>query len=335
MILYIFKRILLFIPTLIAITLVTFAISRLAPGDPAEMKAGLSGENQRSDRAVSEAMLKQIREQWNLDKPLYMQYLIWAKGMFTLDFGKSYKDNKPVMPKIAERIPITIFMSFIAVVLAYIIAIPIGIYSATHPGSWLDRFLTTTLFGLYSLPNFWIATLMFIYVCVGGGYLDWFPSSNLHSIDYSEDWSWFDKTNDLLWHLVLPMIVYTYSSFAYISRQMRTSMLEVIRQDYIRTARAKGLKEKVVVFKHALRNSLIPIITLLAGLLPGLIGGSIIVESIFTIPGMGKLALEALTERDYPIIMGELTLSAILTMIGVLVADILYSAADPRISLDK
>jgi peptide/nickel transport system permease protein len=362
---YIIKRVLLFIPTLIAITLVTFGISKLAPGDPLELKVGLSGENQRADRVLSKASYEQLRKQWNFDKPIWYwtlfdtlkntngellpnieqitfrwnglenQYHLWAKKALLFDFGKSIKDNKDVLPKIWERVPITLLMSIISIILSYLIAIPIGIYSATHPGSWLDRLLSTSLFALYSLPNFWVATLMFIYVCIGGGYLDWFPSSNLHSIDYSDSWSWFEKTNDLLWHLVLPMIVYTYGSFAYISRQMRTAMLEVVRQDYIRTARAKGLKEKTVIFKHALRNSLIPIITLLAGLLPGLLGGSIIVESIFTIPGIGKLAFEALTERDYPVIMAELIISAVLTMIGVLFADILYSVADPRIAFDK
>jgi peptide/nickel transport system permease protein len=144
-----------------------------------------------------------------------------------------------------------------------------------------------------------------------------------------------EKAQDVLWHLALPMLIYTYGSFAYISRQMRGSMLEVIRQDYIRTARSKGLSERTIIFKHALRNSLIPIITLLAGLLPALIGGSLIVEYIFTIPGMGQLAYQALLERDYPIIMGELTISAILTMLGVLLADILYSVVDPRIAFSK
>jgi peptide/nickel transport system permease protein len=252
-----------------------------------------------------------------------------------LDFGKSFKDNKPVIDKIMERVPITILMGLISVMLAYLIAIPIGIYSATHPGSILDRTSTAVLFMLYSLPQFWIATLGIIYLCRGSGFIELFPAANLHSVDYSESWPFWDKAVDLLWHLALPMIVYTYASFAFISRQMRGAMLEVIRQDYIRTARAKGLSERVVVYKHALRNSLIPIITLLAGLLPSLIGGSIIVEQIFSIPGMGQLAIQALNERDYPIIMGELTLTAILTLVGVLLADVLYSVADPRIAFSK
>lgn len=332
---YIFKRILLFIPTLIAITIVTFGISRLAPGDPAELKAGVGGENQSTDRQMTAEIVQKIREQWNLDKPLPVQYWLWLKGLVTFDFGRSFKDNAPVIGKIMERMPITILMSLISVVLAYIIAIPIGIYSATHPGSALDRIMSTTLFGLYSLPNFWIATLAIIFFAQPDYGMNWFPPAGLYSNEYTSDWSFLQKTLDLLWHLTLPMIIYTYSSFAFISRQMRGSMLEVVRQDFIRTARAKGLPERAVIFKHALRNSLIPIITLLAGLLPGLIGGSIIVESIFSIPGLGQLAFQALLERDYPIIMGELTIAAVLTMLGVLLADVLYSVVDPRIAFSK
>jgi peptide/nickel transport system permease protein len=332
---YIFKRILLFIPTLIAITIVTFGISRLAPGDPAELKAGVGGENAQANRQVTGEIIKKIREQWNLDKPVPEQYFLWVKGLFTLDFGRSFKDNQPVMAKIAERIPITIAMSVVSVILAYLIAIPIGIYSATRPGTAVDRISSTTLFMLYSLPSFWIATLGIIFLSVGGGFLEIFPASNLYSVEFSEDWTFWEKAQDVIWHLTLPMLIYTYGSFAYISRQMRGSMLEVIRQDYIRTARAKGLSERVIVLKHALRNSLIPIITLLAGLLPALVGGSIVVESIFTIPGLGQLGFQALLERDYPIVMGELTISAVLTMLGVLVADVLYSVVDPRIAFSK
>jgi peptide/nickel transport system permease protein len=331
---YIVKRILLFIPTLLMITLVTFGISRLAPGDPAELKAGIGGEGQRADRAVTAAMVQKIREQWDLDKPLPVQYVKWVGKLFTLDFGKSFKDDKPVIDKILERVPITLLMSLISVVLAYVIAIPIGIHSATHPGSFLDRLSTTTMFMLFSLPSFWIGTLGIVFLSIGSGYIEWFPTSNLHSIDYSETWSFWDKAVDLLWHLALPMIIYTYGSFAFISRQMRGAMLEVIRQDYIRTARAKGLSEGAVVYRHALRNSLIPIITLLAGILPALISGAVIIETIFSIPGMGQLAVQALNERDYPIVMAELTFGAVLTMLGVLIADILYSVVDPRISFE-
>lgn len=331
---YLIKRILLFIPTLIAITIVTFLISRLAPGDPVEQKAGLGGENQSANREVTAEMIQKIREQWNLDKPIPMQYLLWVGDALTMDFGRSFKDNGSVIEKIVERIPVTLVMNLVSIFLAYLIAIPIGIYSASHPGTFADRTSTTILFMLYSLPTFWIATLGIIFL-TSPEYLPIFPSSGLYSNDYSEAWGTLDKMADIGWHLTLPMIIYTYTSFAYISRQMRGAMLEVIRQDYIRTARAKGLGEHAVIYRHALRNSLIPIITLLAGLLPGLIGGSVIVESIFTIPGMGQLGYQAVLERDYPIVMAILTIGAVLTMLGVLIADLMYSIVDPRIAFSK
>jgi peptide/nickel transport system permease protein len=331
---YLLKRVLLFIPTLIAITLVTFAISRLAPGDPAEAKAGLGGENQSTTKQVTADMIQMIREQWNLDKPIHMQYLLWVGDVATLDFGRSFKDNGPVLPKITERIPITLTMGLVSIVLAYLIAIPIGIYSASHPGTALDRVSSTTLFMLYSLPTFWIATLGIIFL-TSPEYLPIFPNSGLYSNEYSEDWTLIEKLSDIGWHLALPMMIYTYTSFAYLSRQMRGSMLEVIRQDFIRTARAKGLGERAVIYKHALRNSLIPIVTLLAGLLPGLLGGSVVVEQIFTIPGLGLLGYNAVIERDYPIVMAILTISAVLTMLGVLFSDITYSIIDPRIAFTK
>jgi peptide/nickel transport system permease protein len=331
---YILKRVLLFIPTLIAITIVTFGISRLAPGDPAEAKTGAGGENQQANRQVTAEMIQKIRAQWNLDKPVPVQYLLWVGDALTLDFGRSFKDNGPVIDKIVERVPITLSMSLISIILAYLIAIPIGIYSASHPGTFLDRTSSTLLFMLYSLPTFWIATLGIIFL-TSPEYLPIFPTSGLYSNEYSESWGFIDRVSDIGWHLVLPMVVYTYASFAYISRQMRGAMLEVIRQDFIRTARAKGLSERVVVYRHALRNSLIPIITLLAGLLPGLLGGSVVVEQIFTIPGLGLLGYNAVVERDYPIVMAELTITAVLTMLGVLLADVMYSVVDPRIAFSK
>lgn len=365
MIQYIIRRILLFIPTLFFITVVTFSISRLAPGDPAELKAGVGGEgNMRGNQQLNEQMIKQIREMWNLDKPIWFwtifseakdatghlkplgqrltfewngmenQYVLWVRNMLKLDFGKSFMDNRPVMEKILERMPITIFMSLVSIFLAYLIAIPLGIYSATHKDSTLDKVSTVTGFVLYSVPQFWIATMAIIFFG-GGDFLAWFPNSGIHSMSVQPDDPWMTRTLDLLWHMVLPIATTTYFSFTYLARQMRGSMLEVIRQDYIRTARAKGLSERVVVYKHALRNSLIPIITIIAYILPALISGSIVIETIFTIPGIGQLAFQALVSRDYPVVMAEFTLSAVLTLVGLLFADLFYSIIDPRIAFSK
>ena len=361
---YTIRRILLMIPTLFIITVLSFSISRLAPGDPAELKAGIGSSQNLSTgqgQDLNEKMIKLIRKQWNLDKPLFYfsifenadnenpkslikrltfnwngalnQYHIWTANVLKFDFGNSFRDNQPVLDKIKDRIPITLLLNIISTFIAYLIAIPLGVFSAVNQNSKMDRISTFTLFILYSLPNFWIGTMLIIFFG-GGDFYDWFPYAGLYSNNFSM-LSPFQKFIDFTWHLVLPITVYTYGSFAYLSRQMRGGMLETIRQDYIRTARAKGLEENVVIFKHALRNSLIPIITILAYLLPQMIGGSVIVETIFTIPGMGSLAFEAITSRDYPIVMAVFTISAVLTLVGILIADLLYSAVDPRISYGK
>ncbi|MCX8051749.1 MAG: ABC transporter permease [Chlorobi bacterium] len=331
---YILQRILLFIPTLLVITLIAFGLTRLAPGDPAAVKAGVGAEGTLSARNVmSQETFELWRKQMHLDRPIVEQYVLWLADIARLDFGVSFIDNRPVLEKIAERLPVTLVMNIAAVALAYLVAIPLGVYSAIRSGSILDRLSTVVLFALYSLPSFWVATIALTFVC-NPEFVYLFPSHGLTS--YRFDFlSTSEKLADVLWHLALPMAVYTYGSFAFISRQMRSAMLETIRQDFIRTARAKGLSERRVVFVHAMRNSLIPIVTLLAGILPGLVGGSVIVETIFSIPGMGELSYRALVARDYPMVMAIFTLSAVLTLIGILLSDILYSVVDPRISYGK
>jgi peptide/nickel transport system permease protein len=354
---YFLKRILLFIPTLFVITAISFGISRLAPGDPASLKAGQTAEGGMSGRTgLNEKIVQMIREQWHLDKPVWQQYLIWTGGVFAFDmskvftkngtswssirftgrpdFGRSFQDNRPVFDKMLERVPVTLIMNIFAIFIAYAVAIPLGIYSSTHPGTFLDRTSTFVLFALYSLPVFWVGTLAVTFLA-NPEYFSWFPSGGLRSPGFSSTWSWWKQLADYSAHLALPMIVYVYADFAFISRQMRSAMLEVIRQDYIRTARAKGLAERAVVYRHALRNALIPMITIVAALVPNLIGGSVIIESIFSIPGMGQLSYQGLIARDYPMIMAVFTISAILTLVGMLLADVLYSVADPRISYSK
>jgi len=332
---YVIKRLLLFIPTLIAITLITFAISHLAPGDPTELKVGVSNESMKADEKsqLNQQAKEYYKKKWGLDKPIYIQYLIWLKNMATGDFGNSFVDNRPVIDKIVERLPISIPISLIAILISYLVAIPIGIYSAARQYSFWDRASTVVLFILYSLPTFWIGTMAIVFLS-NVEYIKLFPTSGLYSLG-SDNWGFFEKIWDKVWHLILPITCYTYGSFAYLSRQMRGSMLEVIRQDYIRTARAKGLKEKTVVLKHALRNSLIPIITLVAGIFPALVGGSVIIETIFSIPGIGQLAFQALIARDYPLIMAELVIAAVLTIVGLLLMDIMYAIVDPRIAFTR
>ncbi|HMS65978.1 MAG TPA: ABC transporter permease [Ignavibacteria bacterium] len=332
---YVLKRILLFIPTIIIITMITFLVCRLAPGDPTEMKMGKNAEAQKSDS--KNQMTQQAKEfykrKFGLDKPLPVQYVVWMGNMLQGDFGNSFKDNRPVIDKIIERLPITITISAISFLLIYLIAIPIGIYSASKQYSFIDRTTTVILFVLYSLPSFWVATLAIVYLC-NVQYLKIFPTSGIKSEDF-DSLTALGKLHDLFMHLFLPITVSSLAGFAFLSRQMRSSMLEVIRQDYIRTAKAKGLSERKVILKHALRNSLIPIITLAGALLPAMVGGSIIIETIFSIPGIGQLAFQAILDRDYPMIMTELVLVSILTVTGILLVDILYSFVDPRIAFSK
>ena len=319
------------IPTMIGISIVSFLIIHLAPGDPAAMKSQAAGGKMLE--GVTEEAIQKTRELYGLDKPLPIQYALWARRIATLDFGESIKFKRPVWDMIKERIPVSVSLAMTSLIIAYLIAIPIGIYSATHQYTRSDTINTLILFILYSLPSFWVATMLIVFLG-GGDFLDIFPVFGLNSIGF-EKLTYWERFWDTAWHLILPIFCLTYASLAALSRYMRTSMLEVIRQDYIVTARSKGLSEKIVIFKHALRNSLIPIVTLLASLLPAMIGGSIIVETIFTIPGMGRLMWEAILARDYPVIMAELTIVSFLTLLGILVADILYSIVDPRIVFTK
>lgn len=329
---YLLKRFLQMIPTLLGITFITFCIIQLAPGNPAMLKLQMASQGEMADTAYAKQIIEQTKKLYGLDKPLPVQYLLWVKRVFTLDFGSSFKDHRRVLDKIAERLPVTIQINVISIFLVYLIAIPFGVYSATHPDTFADRTLTLAFFFLYSLPNFWVAVLL-IMLFGGGEFWDVFPVYGISSIN-AESWPLWRQILDRLWHLALPVACLTYGGFAYLSRLTRAELLEVIREDYVRTARAKGLSERVVIFKHAFRNALLPLVTLLAFLLPAVFGGSVIIESIFSIPGMGQLGFEAVLSRDYPVIMALTTISALLTLVGLLLSDILYAVLDPRIQLD-
>jgi peptide/nickel transport system permease protein len=326
---YILKRLLLMIPTLFGITLITFAVTHLAPGETQAVAGTDTGQLR---GRLTDEQIAAWRKLHHLDEPIYVQYAYWLGDLAQLNFGNSFKDGRPVIEKIGERLPITMTLSLTAIFLVYLIAIPLGVHSATHQYSVSDRITTFILFVLYSLPSFWAAHMLLTYAC-GGDYLNMFPLAGVSSPGASElgPLRWL---LDRMWHLVLPVVCYTYAGLAGLSRYARAGMLEVLRQDYIRTARAKGLVERVVVMKHAFRNSLIPIVTLVAGLLPALLGGSVIVEQIFSIPGLGRLGFEAVMNRDYNVIMGFTFVGAVLTLIGILLSDLLYAVVDPRISYD-
>ena len=328
---YILKRLLLMIPTLFGITLVTFLVIQLAPGSPVESRMSID-QGIKSDQ-VTKQIIEQTKKLYGLDKPVHQRYFIWLRQIATLDFGNSYKDHRPVIDKIAERLPITLVLNVLSIFLVYLIAIPIGAWSAVRQRSFAERSTTFVLFLLYSIPSFWMAVVL-IYFFGGGGAFDIFPIYGVHSRGY-EELPFFQRTLDFLWHLILPVFCLTYASLASLSRYQKGSLLEVLREDYITTARAKGLAPNRVLFKHALRNSLIPIVTIIASILPAMIGGSVIIETIFSIPGIGRLGFESVLSRDYPVIMAVATISAFLTLIGILISDITYAIVDPRIGFER
>ena len=426
MIQYIIQRILLLIPTLIGITLISFLIMHLAPGDPVDLFLGgvAGGEGISTDEPSDVEKTRQdLRRQLGLDKPIHVQYLSWLSNLLlrverlsgfdrtalqvdrvmgnltpevrealgrlkgdarkarflehfgkhapdrveelitssfwqgrtvklesnyrydgpglelftllgrrfvTLNFGRSFKDQRPVIQRISERLPITIEISLISLFVAYIIGLPIGVWSAVRQNELTDRVLTAGTFVLWSMPSFWVGMLLIIFFC-NKEFFYWFPASGIQSLQATSDWGAWRLLKDHVHHLILPILASSYSSFAGISRFMRTSMLENLRLDYVRTARAKGLSEKVVVLQHVLRNSLIPIVTILAYLLPGLIAGSVFIETIFTIPGLGYLGFQSVLVRDYPVVMAMFTIGSALTLVGILAADILLKVVDPRI----
>jgi peptide/nickel transport system permease protein len=340
MIAYLMQRLLLMGPTFLGITLIAFSLIHLAPGDPAELRAGgglgagVEGGLSAEQRGAVDRALQEWRGLYGLDKPLYLQYLIWLKNLFTLDLGLSFKDSQPVWGKIVERLPATIKLNVLSTLLVYLVAIPLGIYSATHHYSFGDQVTTFGAFVLFALPSFWVGTMAIVFFG-GGDFFYWFPPGGLRSVDYSPAWPWWQRLADQAWHLCLPVLMLSYGGFAGLSRFMRSSMLENLRQDFVLVARSKGLAERVVIYKHVLRNSLIPIVTIMASIIPGLVGGSIIIETLFSIPGLGQLSYEALLARDYPIIMAVFTIGSVLTLLSILLSDLLLSVVDPRIAFSR
>ena len=254
--------------------------------------------------------------------------------VITLNFGRSFKDQQAVIDRILERMPITLEINLVALVIAYLVGIPLGIYQSVRQNTAVDRSLTVGTFALWSMPSFWVGMLLIIFFCNKEFYY-LFPASGLQSLDVDDSWGGFSILLDHAHHMALPILASTYASFAGISRYMRTSMLENLRLDYVRTARAKGLQEHLVILRHVLRNSLIPIVTLFAYLLPGLIAGSIFIETIFTIPGMGFLAFESTLIRDYPMVMALFFIGSVLSLVSILIADIMLKVVDPRIEFSK
>jgi len=317
---YSLNRLFAMLPLLLGITLISFAMMHLAPGEPSVV-------GQQFNPKVSAQDIERMREYYGLNQPLYQQYWSWLKQLVVLDFGHSLSaDARPVLDKIMERLPVTLWVNGLAMLLIMLVAIPVGVFSAVHRDSLWDRGMTVLVFIGFAIPSFWLGLLLMLALGVN---LAWLPISGIHDYDWQQMGAW-QQAIDFLKHLLLPVFVSAIGGVAGMSRFMRSGMLEVIRADYIITARAMGYADRDIHYKLALKNAMLPIITLLGLSIPGLIGGSVIVEYLFSLPGMGRLFYEAILARDYTVVMGITVIGAVLTLMGNLLADLAYAWADPR-----
>jgi peptide/nickel transport system permease protein len=324
---YLIRRLLLGVVTLMVVTAIVYALIRHMPGTPLTM----AQENIDPSRKISEEDLALMNKAYGLDKPWYTAYFYWLGNLVTGDLGASFRERKPVAGVIGQRIGPTLLLSGLSLFIAYIVSVPIGLYSTLRSNKWDERTSSVFLYILYSLPTYVAALqlLVIFYLRLKG--TEWQLKPGMVSDNYA-DLSALGKAQDIGAHLILPLICFTYGSLAYYSRFVKANMEEAIRQDYIRTARAKGVGPIRVLVEHAFRNTLIPFVTLVGLSLPAILSGSIILEQIFSWPGMGSLFFESLTFRDYPVIMGLVLMFTLLTLFGQLLADVLYAMVDPRVT---
>ena len=333
---YILKRLLLIIPTLIGITLACFVITITSPGGPIEQKiaqlrfAGGAEAGQQSssnEYGVPQEVIDSLKKQYGFDKPIPIQYLIWLKNAITLNFGESFIHEEPVTRLILERVPISLQFGLISFILTYIVCITLGVAMAIRKDSFFDISSSISLIVLYSIPPLMLGILLKVFVA---GKLGWLPIGDLYSDMYFEKGYW-GRVLDRIQHFILPMLCYMIGSFTILTQFMKNNLLEEINKDYVKTARAKGLSRKVVYYKHALRNALVPIATSLGNIFGIFLAGSIIIEKIFNIPGIGLLALDSATARDYNVIMALIFIQSLIFIIGRIASDLIYVVIDPRI----
>ena len=307
--------------TLLLVTVLVFGLAHLAPGDA--LTAGLD-EERPGHRDVERQQA--LRELYRLDRPVHVQYGLWARALLRGDLGRSTRDRRPVRDKIVERLPITLTLNAAALVLMVLLSVPLGALAAWRPGSWLDRLAGGGTYALYALPAFWAGLLLQIVFAVR---LDWLPLSGLATEGHTDlpTGAWLA---DRAAHLVLPVLCLTYGGLAYLSRFVRANLLENVNAENARAARARGLSELGVLIRHGFRQSAVPMLTLAGLLLPGLVTGSVIVESVFSIPGLGRLLVAAVFQRDLPVLMGLTLVAGTATLGGILAADLTYALADPR-----
>ncbi len=322
------KRILNMIPLLILATMLSFTIMRLAPGGPENLLLGAE-----ANATMDPERMAELRKSWGLDDPIPVQYLRWVKNIAVGDFGNSYFYRKPVGEVIAAALPNTLQLNVIALFLIYGIAIPLGVISAVKQYSKTDYVVTGLAFAGQAAPTFWVAMMLIWGVAMNSGGM--IPTNGIATPGINlETYGWLSVLADRAKYMILPLTVIVFSGLTGLTRYMRSSMLEVLKEDYIRTARSKGLAQKLVVFKHALRNAMLPIVAISGGLLSSMVGGSVIVETIFSWPGLGRVGFDAVIQRDYNVVMAIMVMSSVLTLIGFLLVDIAYVWIDPRIKYD-
>lgn len=339
---YILRRTLLMVPTLFGLTIVVFAIINLAPGSPIEQKiqqlkfsnvgavdAGTSVGSVAQDSAISEEVIEALKKQYGFDKPMHIRYWIWLKGLSKFDFGDSFTYEEPVIDVIVSKFPVSLQFGITSLILTYLVCIPLGIVKASRHGSRFDYGSSFVIMAMYAIPGFMLGIMLVVFFA-SGQFLEIFPMAELYSDSYDELPFW-GKVWDRIVHFILPLISYMIGSFTILTMLQKNSLMDEIKKDYIRTARAKGLSEKVVYMKHALRNALIPVVTGIGQFLSLFFAGSLLIEKVFNLDGMGLLGYQSILERDYNVIMGLIFIQSLLMMVGNLISDIAYVIVDPRI----
>jgi microcin C transport system permease protein len=338
---YFLRRLAIIIPTLLGVTVVVFVIINMAPGGPIEQKlqqmrfgsgdggGESSSKGRGATQGVSDEVMEALKKQYGFDKPLHIRYLLWLKNIATLNFGESFTYEEPVIEVITSKFPVSLQFGIISLILSYIVSIPLGIVKAIKKGGTFDIVSSFLLFIFYSIPPFMLAILLIVFLS-GGSFFEWFPVGGIHSEAYEEFTLW-EKIMDRIHHFTLPLICYTIGSFTSLTILMKNSLIDEIKKDYIRTARAKGLEERVVYMKHALKNALIPIVTGLGGFLSVFFAGSLLLETIFQLDGVGLLSYKSVLSRDYNVIMGLVFIQSALFLLGNVISDIAYVLVDPRI----
>ncbi|QTA37388.1 ABC transporter permease [Thermosipho ferrireducens] len=318
---YIARRLIIMIPELFIITFIVFTIMYAAPGDFLDQY--------RLDPSVSQEFLDHLSKQYGLDKPMITQYFLWLKQVLKGDFGYSFYYRRPVTGLIGERVLATLILSLYSFVISWIVGIILGVVSALKKYTFWDKFLTVIAFSGIAVPGFFLALLLLYFAAKTG----WFPVAGMYDVNHGRMSVW-QGFKDIFWHLQLPAFTLSFGAFAGLMRYMRGTLLDVLNEDYVEFARAKGMPERVVIYKHAVRNAINPLVTMFGYSLSGLLGGAVITETIFSWPGLGRLVYQAFIQQDIYVVMASIVISVIMLIAGNLVGDILLAAVDPRIRLE-